>query len=289
MMDIGWLVFLGLVAAGSLGTAMAISGRYEAVVFAITAGFFFTFLSLVVMVETEWGVMQEVNHDYQYIVASSNYVQIEHLDFSDESVLNGWTIGTCPYCMPGLAIKYRAADEDIRFTTEALSSPGNQTRAQLYKTITVDGTITKISGTLEVFGKMRDNESRWSITAESINWNTDYTYWSTVYKNKVNWEIDIGAQNQSSKAELIFLRTAGSGTDSVAKTVLFDIESITIEYKPSPPAQIDSITESHGTVWLRPMPQIQMFLATFLGLIGLWAFFYSITCMFQFGPGRAKK
>ena len=289
MLDIAWLVFLSIFAVGSLATAMAISGRYEAVVFSITAGFFFTVLSLTVLAGEDWGVKNEVIHDYEYVTANSEYVQIEHLDFTDPSILSGWVIQTCPYCMPDLAVKYRVGDEDIRFTTGALASPGNQTRAPLYKMITVDGTITKVSGTVQVYGKMRTDESRWSVTIDSNDWQRSYAYFSTVYENKVNWEVEIPSFEQSGKAEIQFLRSAGSGTDPVGKTVLFDIEAIAIEYKPSPPAQISSITETHGTVWLSTWPQMQMLMASFLGLIGLWSFFYSITVMFQFGPGKSKK
>ena len=299
MLDVGWLVFLGLIAGGSLAVSMIISNRYEAVVFAITAGFFFTILSLTVLAGEDWGVTQEITHDYSYIVANSNYVQIEHIDFSTEDVLQGWSIFQCGKCDLSTSLKYRKANQDIRFSTEAHSIINDDSLAQINKTITVDGTITKISGTLEIYQKMRPNESRWWINVTSDNWQSPgtYQYYSTVYKNKVNWEIEIPTFQKSGKVELEFRRDAGTiepdcplcRSDPIQAVTLFDIEAIAIEHKPTPPAQIDFITETHGTVWLHAWPQMQMAISTFLGLIGLWAFFYAICVAFQFGPGRTKQ
>lgn len=292
MLDIAWLVFLSVFAVGSLATAMAISGRYEAVVFAITAGFFFTFLSLVIMVNVEWGVNQDIEHSYFYTPGLVAPVTVAE-DFSNKSVGDGWQVEQAHTSDTGgitMNVQYNKNRLEFWQTTQ---TGWQQERA--FKVFEADGAIKQIviHGRAWAIGhnpimfiKAQNGEGgglAYSVVPEGLDPSRPLT------NDLRTWTILIGdSVTKSVRVNLNYQYGVSSGGE-VGAAKLFQITGIELTAYPAPTAKIESITESHGTVWLSPHPQIQMFLATFLGLIGLWAFFYSITCMFQFGPGRAKK
>ena len=296
MMDIGWLVFLGLVAAGSLGTAMAISGRYEAVVFSITAGFFFTLLSLTVLAGEDWGVKQEIEHEYYYTPGRVAPVTIAE-DFSKNTVGDSWEIrsntGGGSVDTGGTTMFTKYNNNKLQFWQTEQAGFQYEIASKVFE---ADGDITRIV----IHGDATKIGHDPSMTIRAYN---EESGSSREIKVVPTWIIDTGSRNSAiewiitipetvpTKAVRIDLSywysVVSGGTVSQAK--LFQISGIDVTSYPAPTAKIESITETHGTVWLSQWPQIQQFMATFLGLIGLWAFFYSITCMFQFGPGRAKK
>ena len=290
MLDVGWLVFLGLIAGGSLAVSMIISNRYEAVVFAITAGFFFTILSLTVLAGEDWGVKQEIEHEYFYTPGLITPAK-ENLNFGTPKIAEGWELVICDSDDTGgqtMVLVYNERFGKLVFKQPEVSGKQGECAAKVFS---AEGDITEIEIMMRAWS-LGNNPSLF-ISAQDANGGFSYAVkpGPRYFDESVRvFTIPIPEARPTKDVEVQFkyLYEPSRGS-TISAATLFEITGIAITSYPAPTAKIESITETHGTVWLSQWPQMQMAISTFLGLIGLWAFFYAICVAFQFGPGRTKQ